>query len=70
MKHLLCSIAALLFLSGGIRAEDQDPTRIFTSDAKCTDSRLGPPKTLNGYFPFHPPTDKKAWEARRKAVRP
>src|SRR5262245_15362706 len=69
MKPLLCSIAALLFLSGGIRGEELDPTRIFTSDTRCTDSRLGPPKTLHGYFPFHPPTDKKAWEARRKAVR-
>lgn len=33
------------------------------------DSRLGPAKTLNGYFPFTPPKTKEEWEARREKVR-
>ena len=33
------------------------------------DTRLGPPKTLDGFFPFAPPADADAWPARREAVR-
>jgi dienelactone hydrolase len=33
------------------------------------DARFGPQKTLDGYFPFTPPTDAAAWPARREAVR-
>jgi hypothetical protein len=33
------------------------------------DVRLGPLKTLDGYFPFTPPADAAAWPARREAVR-
>jgi dienelactone hydrolase len=50
-------------------ADDADPTRVFTGDKKPTDVRLGPPKTLNGYFPFRVPKTKEEWEARRKQVR-
>ncbi len=49
--------------------DDADPTRVFTGDAKPTDVRLGPPKTLNDYFPFVVPKTKEAWEARRKQLR-
>ncbi len=49
--------------------EDADPTKLFTGDKKPTDSRLGAPKTLNGYFPFTVPKTKEAWEARKKLVR-
>ena len=37
--------------------------------AVAEDSRLGPLKTLDGYFPFTPPADAAAWPARREAVR-
>ena len=50
-------------------ADDADPTRVFTGDQKPTDARLGPPKTLNDYFPFVVPKTKEAWEARRKQLR-
>src|SRR5579885_937240 len=50
-------------------ADDPDPTRVFTGDMKPTDVRLGPPKTLNDYFPFAVPKTKEAWEARRQQVR-
>lgn len=33
------------------------------------DVRLAPPKDLNGYFPFTPPTAKDAWAARAEFVR-
>lgn len=34
-----------------------------------SDARLGPPKTLNGYFPFTPPKSKEEWADRRRKVR-
>jgi len=49
--------------------DDSDPTRVFTGDAKPTDVRLGPPRTLNGYFPFVVPKSREEWAARRKVVR-
>ena len=33
------------------------------------DSRLGPAKNYNGYFPWTPPKDKEAWAKRRQEVR-
>lgn len=50
-------------------ADDADPTKVFTGGQKPTDVRLGPPKTLNGYFPFAVPKTKEAWEARRTQLR-
>jgi len=44
--------------------DDADPTKVFTGDKKPTDVRLGPPRTLNSYFPFAVPKTKEAWEAR------
>jgi dienelactone hydrolase len=49
--------------------DDADPTRVFPAGKKPTDIRLGPPKTLNDYFPFVVPKTKEAWEARRKQLR-
>src|SRR5438128_250699 len=34
-----------------------------------SDSRLGKPKDLNGYFPWTPPTDMQSWAIRRQQVR-
>lgn len=53
----------------GLAADDADPTKVFTGGKKPTDVRLGPPKTLNGYFPFAVPKTNEAWDARRKQVR-
>src|SRR5436309_163986 len=50
-------------------ADNDDPTKVFTGDLKPTDVRLGPPKTLEGYFPFIVPKTKDLWEARRKQLR-
>ena len=40
-----------------------------SSAAYAEDCRLQPPKDLNGYFPFVPPSSLNAWEARKEQVR-
>jgi hypothetical protein len=50
-------------------ADGEDPTKVLTGNSKSTDSRLGPPRTLNDYSPFVVPKTKEAWEARRKQLR-
>jgi dienelactone hydrolase len=57
------------FVSPALAHDDPDPTRVFTDMRKPTDVRLGPPKTLNDYFPFAVPKTKEAWEVRRKLLR-
>ena len=37
--------------------------------AQAEDSRLGPLKDLNGYFPFTAPKSVQAWEPRRELIR-
>jgi len=44
-------------------------TGLLGGAAVADDARLGPLKTLDGYFPFTPPADAAAWPARREAVR-
>ncbi|QEL18836.1 alpha/beta hydrolase [Limnoglobus roseus] len=46
-----------------------DPTQVFTDSDKPTDYRLGPPKTLNDYFPFKVPKTLADWEDRKKRLR-
>lgn len=48
-------------------SDDKDPTRVLDGIPK--DSRLGPPKDLNGYFPMKVPASKEEWERRRKELR-
>ncbi|MCA9075671.1 MAG: acetylxylan esterase [Planctomycetaceae bacterium] len=36
---------------------------------QLTDSRLGPPQNLNGYFPFQPVESADAWPARQAEIR-
>ncbi len=50
-------------------SEEDDPTRVLSGKQTSSDSRLGPPKTLNGYFPFTPPKTKDEWAARRRQLR-
>ncbi|HRH99274.1 MAG TPA: hypothetical protein PLB55_25250, partial [Prosthecobacter sp.] len=37
--------------------------------ARAEDIRLQPPKDLNGYFPFNPPSSLSEWDERREQVR-
>ena len=64
----MCSSLILAFLLAAPAAAD-DTTRIFPDGQKPKDARLGPPKTLNDYFPFTPPASKDEWMRRRQAVR-
>jgi len=61
-------ITTMLFASG-VRSAEPDPTNVFKPGEKCPDSRLGKPKTFNGYFPFTPPASKESWNVRRQQVR-
>jgi dienelactone hydrolase len=63
------SIPAWLHPHFALAFADDDPTRVFTSELKPSDYRLGAAKTLNDYFPFVVPKSKEAWEARRKQLR-
>jgi dienelactone hydrolase len=67
MRTLLL-LAACLFPIPCIAA-DPDPAKVFPSGEKCTDSRLGKAKDLNGYFPFNPPASKDSWNDRSRHVR-
>src|SRR4051794_33099281 len=49
-------------------AADDRPTDVLGGQ-KPTDARLGPPKTLDGYFPFTPPKTKEEWAKRRQRIR-
>jgi dienelactone hydrolase len=70
MKQLLNLVTAGLALAAlVVLAQAKDPTRVLESGQAPQDRRLGPPKTLDDYFPFAPPAGKKAWEARRKELR-
>jgi dienelactone hydrolase len=68
-REALALPAALALPHVSFAADGDDPTRVFTDGKKPTDVRLGPPKTLNDYFPFVVPKTKEAWEARRKQLR-
>jgi dienelactone hydrolase len=49
---------------------DADPARVLPPGEKPADHRLGKPRTLNDKdFFFTPPTDLKAWDARRRELR-
>ncbi|HEV3146215.1 MAG TPA: alpha/beta hydrolase family protein [Gemmataceae bacterium] len=65
MRRISC--LALLLVPAVCLADD--PARVRPEGEKSKDSRLGPPITLDGYFPFKPPASKEEWEARRKALR-
>ena len=40
-----------------------------SSIVRAEDSRLQPPKDLNGYFPFNPPSSLSEWDVRKDYVR-
>jgi dienelactone hydrolase len=55
----LAVLAAIL--PGSLRAE---APRVLPLRKLPDDRRLGPLKTLNGYFPFHPPATREEWDQR------
>ena len=61
----LLSLAILLPTS----AFGESPARVLPEGELPKDSRLGPLKDLNGYFPFEPCKTPDEWAARSEAVR-
>src|SRR5687767_13964033 len=60
-------VTALILTPLGYSADD--PTILFKDKSELKDSRLGPPKDLNGYFPFNPPATKEGWNDRATRIR-
>jgi dienelactone hydrolase len=70
MKRIQGLVVSLLILTASATwGADTDPTRVLAPGQLPADSRLGKPRNLNDYFPFHRPASKEAWEARRQQVR-
>ena len=61
----MVSLAAVLLLVSSAAAE----TIRALPDGKPNDARLGPPKDLDGYFPFAVPKSKEEWDVRAERVR-
>jgi dienelactone hydrolase len=58
---LAASLAAL--------SPQEDPSRVLPPGKLPADARLGPPKDLNGYFPFEVPATREEWEKRAAELR-
>ena len=58
----LALLFAPLVVAGTLVAAD-------SAREQTRDVRLNPPKDLDGYFPFTPPTSRDAWEKRAERVR-
>ena len=67
-RDWLAATAAAATLPPSLRA-DTPLTNVFRPGDVKTDVRLGPPKTLNDYFPFTVPTSLDEWKARATALR-
>lgn len=68
---VLTLIAACCFPVAALAAEPSaaTPWRVLPEGKLPDDSRLGPLKDLNGYFPFAPPQSREQWEKRADEVR-
>ena len=42
---------------------------LVSTHVQAEDIRLQPPKDLNGYFPFNPPSSLSEWDTRKEQVR-
>jgi len=67
LGSIACGILVVATLTG--RGAEKDPTRVLKPGSVSADSRLGPPRTLDSYFPFTPPRSKENWETRRRSIR-
>ncbi|QEG38827.1 alpha/beta hydrolase family protein [Roseimaritima ulvae] len=78
LPHLCLAFTAAVVFNGQAAGQDAAAgrgskafaaTRVLGPDAVATDSRSEPLKDLNGHFPFAPPEDLEAWEARAAELR-
>lgn len=63
---ILLAVAVILQLTSRL---DGQQAEVLSGDELPNDVRLTPLKDLNGYFPFEPPADASAWQARSTRVR-
>src|SRR5436309_13786453 len=70
-KLYVALLAALQINSSGLAAEGikMPGPRVLEEGKLPDDSRLGPLKKLDGYFPFTPPKSREQWEERAEQVR-
>lgn len=59
----------LFLLFSATAAAQQNPIQGKPSGDLPPDPRTQPPRTLNSFFPFDPPSTTEAWEKRRRLVR-
>ncbi|MFM8287222.1 MAG: alpha/beta hydrolase family protein, partial [Planctomycetaceae bacterium] len=67
MPKLLSALLPALLLATSAAAADLP--RALPAGTLPADTRLQPPKDLNGYFPFNPPKSKEEWDRRADFVR-
>jgi dienelactone hydrolase len=67
MKRTLLAVVVLLLAS--LSPAIAEVPRALPAGTLPDDARLAPPKSLNGYFPFTPPTSKAEWDKRADFVR-
>lgn len=74
IARLIQSLALCLAVSIGLGTNAEvvaqnDSARVYEAGQQPNDTRLNPPKDLNGYFPFRVPESQGAWEARAHELR-
>ena len=62
-------VALFLLLSAATTLCAAEIPRALPTGTLPKDSRLQPPKDLNGYFPFQPPQSKEEWAKRAELIR-
>ncbi|HBH50523.1 MAG TPA: acetylxylan esterase [Planctomycetaceae bacterium] len=62
-------VALFLLLSAATTLCAAEIPRALPAGTLPKDSRLQPPKDLNGYFPFQPPQSKEEWAKRAELIR-
>jgi len=65
---LAACLALTLLLFGSAIATRAEAPRVLPSGQLPHDSRLGPLKNLDGYFPFHPFASREAWTKRSEQL--
>lgn len=70
MRYRNLSVLILLtcLINTGWSDESSAP-KVLPAGSQLQDTRLGPLKDLNGYFPFHVPETVEAWEQRAEELR-
>lgn len=63
---IACSLLCVAVFAGNVVAETP---RVLPAGQLPQDKRLGPLNTLDGYFPFAPPSSREAWQRRAEQLR-